>query len=117
MPHRDNPDDLFIDANGRLAERHSLGDFDLILHYDDLPESDVTVVDGLRCTTPLRSVIDVAMELDRHELERIVDECLERRLFTPQEGFSRVAQPDMLPRPGARRFAEVLRDRAGKGRY
>ena len=73
------------------------------------------VVDGLRCTTPLRTVIHLVAELDHHELERMIDECLERRLFTAQEGFERVAQPDLLHRPGARRFAEVLKDRAGKG--
>ena len=116
MTLHDDPDDMFIDANGRFTERHSLGDFDVIMHYDDVPESDVTIVDGLRCTTPLRTVIDLAAELDRHELERIIDECLERRLFTPQEGFDRVAQPDLLPRPGSRRFADVLRDRASKSR-
>ena len=110
MAFRDIPDDIFIDANGRLAERHSQGDVDVVLHYDDVPESDVTEVDGLRVTTPLRTVIDLAIELDRLELERMIDECLARRLFTPQEAFDRVAQPDMLPRPGARRFAEVLRD-------
>ena len=118
MTSRDHPDDLFIDANGRLAERHSFanGEGDVIVHYDDVPESDVTVVDGYRCTTPLRTVIDLAIELDRHDLERIIDDCLARRLFTPEEGFARVAQPDLLPRPGARRFAEVLRDRAGRFR-
>jgi hypothetical protein len=116
MLNRDNPNDVFIDANGRLAETHSLGDFDVVMHYDDVPESDVTEVDGIRCTTAVRTVIDLAAELDRHELERIVDDCLQRRLFTPQEGFARVAQPDLLPRRGAQRFAEVLRDRAGRNR-
>ncbi|MFN8173420.1 MAG: hypothetical protein U0R65_16350 [Candidatus Nanopelagicales bacterium] len=114
MAFRDIPDDIFVDANGRLAERHSQGDVDVVLHYDDVPDSDVTEVDGLRVTTPLRTVIDLAIELDRLELERMIDECLARRLFTPQEAFDRVAQPDMLPRPGARRFAEVLRDRLGR---
>lgn len=114
MAFRDIPDDIFVDANGRLAERHSQGDVDVVLHYDDVPDSDVTEVDGLRVTTPLRTVIDLAIELDRLELERMIDECLARRLFTPQEAFDRVAQPAMLPRPGARRFAEVLRDRLGR---
>ena len=116
MLNRDNPDDVFIDANGRLAETHSLGDFDVVMHYDDVPESDVTEIDGIRCTTALRTVIDLAIELDRHELERIIDDCLERGLFTPKEGFDRVAQPDLRPRPGAQRFAAVLRDRAGRTR-
>ena len=109
LPHL--PVDFFVDANGCLAERRSLDDFEVILHYDDVPESDVTSVDGIRCTTVLRTVIDLAAELDSADLEQIVDECLERGMFTPREAFERIAQPDMRGRRGATLLAELLRVR------
>jgi len=49
--------DLWIDHNGCLTERRLLGGQAVIVHYDDIPESDITVVDGIRVTTPLRTVI------------------------------------------------------------
>lgn len=71
-----------IDANGCLTETINLGDQKVVVHYDDIPESDITTVRGLRVTTPLRTVIDLAPELSDPDLERIVDNCLDRRLFT-----------------------------------
>lgn len=64
-------DKFFIDANGCLTERVDLGGQEVIVHYDDVPESDITSIDGIRCTTALRTVIDVAPELDRTELEQM----------------------------------------------
>jgi hypothetical protein len=62
---------------------------DIIVHYDDIPDSDVTSVDGIPCTTPLRTVIDIAPETEAAELERIVRNCLERRLFRREEALAR----------------------------
>jgi len=111
MAHPQIPDDFSVDANGCLAERRSFDGIDVVLHYDDIPESDVDVIDGIRCTTALRTVIDLAAELDRPDLERMIDDCLARGLFTPGEAFARVAHPDMLGRRGAIVFAEVLSGR------
>ena len=36
----------------------------------------MTVVDGIRCTTALRTVIDLAPDLSHEELRRMVDDCL-----------------------------------------
>ena len=47
-------------------------------------ESDIASIDGLRCTTALRTVIDLAPELEVAELKRIVRTCLDRGLFTPE---------------------------------
>ena len=71
-------------------------------------ESDIASIDGLRCTTALRTVIDLAPELESAVLKRIVRDCLDRRLFTPEEAMARVAQPDMLTRPGAKLLRQVL---------
>jgi hypothetical protein len=101
-------DDFYIDANGCLAERFAMDGRDVIVHYDDVPESDITSINGVRCTTALRTVIDVAAELDGAELEQIVRDCLDRRLFTPEEALERVAKPDMLTRPGAESLRQIV---------
>ncbi len=102
MSNKQTPDDdFYIDANGCLTEHVTTGDLDMIVHYDDIPESDITTIDGLRCTTALRTVIDLAPELKTAELKRIVRDCLDRKLFTFEEAMARVSEPDMLTRPGA----------------
>jgi len=108
-------DDLYVDANGCLTERVALEGQDVIVHYDDVPASDITTVNGIRCTTALRTVIDIAQELDRAELEDIVRQCLDRRLFTPEEAIERVAKPDMVTRPGAKLVRQVVSRRRGAG--
>jgi hypothetical protein len=86
----------------------------MIVHYDDIPESDITTIDGLRCTTALRTVIDLAPELETAELMQIVRDCLDRRLFTPEEAMARVAKPDMLTRHGAKLLRQVVDGHRGR---
>ena len=93
MPHDRTSHDFSIDANGCLTERIAMDGQDVIVRYDDVPESDITSIDGVRCTTALRTVIDIAPELDGRELERIVRDCLDRRLFTPAEALERSPSP------------------------
>jgi hypothetical protein len=81
---------------------------DIIVHYDDITDSDITSVDGIPCTTPLRTVIDIAPETEAAELERIVRHCLNRRLFSREEAIARTAEPDRLSRPGAQLLRQVL---------
>ncbi|MGH8962466.1 MAG: hypothetical protein ACRDWT_14985 [Jatrophihabitantaceae bacterium] len=99
---------FYVDANGCLTERVAMDGQDVIVHYDDVPDSDITSINGIRCTTALRTVIDVAPELDRTELEQMVQECLDRRLFTPEEAMERVAKPDVLTRLGATLVRQVV---------
>jgi hypothetical protein len=66
------------------------------------------LVNGMRCTTALRTVIDVAPELDPAGLERMVRHCLDRGLFTPEEAIERVTRPDMLTRLGAKLVRQVV---------
>ena len=56
-----------------------MGDQEVILHYDDVPDSDITTVDGIPVTTPLRTVIDIATTVTPGELFGIVQDCLHRR--------------------------------------
>ncbi len=108
MPHEPTEEDAYIDVNGCLTERVTLGCQEVIVHYDDIPESDITTVGGLRCTTALRTVIDIAPDLDPHELTEIVQDCLQRKLFSVKEAIIRTAEPDMLTRPGAQLLRQAL---------
>ena len=101
---------LGVDGNGAPVELHSVGELEVVVHYDDLPESDITTLDGIRVTTPLRTVIDLGPELSRDELRNMVRHCLERRLFTVQEAERRLAEPDMRSRRGAQLLRELIDD-------
>lgn len=81
---------------------------EVIIHRDDVPESDVTTVRGIRCTTALRTVIDVAPDVEAEHLEEIVQDCLERGLFTVEEAWRRLAESDMADRRGAELLRRAL---------
>jgi hypothetical protein len=98
----------FIDANGCVTERIQLAGEEVIVHYDDLPAEDVTVLGGIPVTTPLRTAIDLAPTLTRPELERMVDDMLRRRLFTLAEARRRLNDEDMIARPGAQILRRLL---------
>jgi hypothetical protein len=108
MDMSDRLGDYWIDANGVPAERVRMGGQEIIVHYDDIPEQDRTVVDGIPCTTALRTVIDIAPDLDDGDLRRIVADCLRRGLFTVDDGMTRTAEDDMRPRLGARMLRRSL---------
>src|SRR5690242_7039701 len=102
MPYEPMDDSISVDANGCVTERVRFGGQDVIVHYDDIPDSDITSVKGIRCTTPLRTVIDIAPETETAELEQVVRRCFDRGLFSREEALARIAEPDMLAHPGAR---------------
>jgi len=102
---------LGVDGNGAPVELHNIAGAEVVVHYDDVPESDVTTVDGIRVTTPLRTVIDLAPEVSSEQLERMVRDCLSRGLFTVEEAERRLAESDMRSRRGAELLREVLQDR------
>ncbi|HZZ96222.1 MAG TPA: hypothetical protein VFE19_04385 [Jatrophihabitantaceae bacterium] len=108
MSKKRTDEDLYIDANGCLTERLELGGQIVTVHYDDLPDSDVTTVNGIRCTTALRTVIDIAPDVGAVELEQIVRHCLARGLFSIEEAMARCDEPDMLTRPGATLLGRAL---------
>jgi hypothetical protein len=84
---------------------------EIVIHYDDIPETDVTTVHGLRVTTPIRTVIDIATGLEGAQLERVIEDCLRRRLFTRHDAMVRLAQSDMAKHPGAKLVRRVLLDK------
>jgi hypothetical protein len=100
--------DVYFDNNGSLTEHRLLDGHEVIVRYEDIPEQDLTTVDGIPCTTALRTVIDIAADVDRAHLDRIVQDCLDRRLFTVEEARARLVEPDMLNRHGADLLRQVL---------
>ena len=97
-----------VDGNGALTELMSIGGNDVIVHHDDVPLSDITEVNGIRCTTALRTVIDLAIEMAPDHLDRALRDCLARGLFTVAEAHQRLGQPDMNNRAGAQLLRSAL---------
>jgi len=109
----DDDEDVFteplgVDGNGLLTERMWLGDQEVIVHRGDYPDSDITTVHGIRCTTPLRTVIDIAPDVPASHLDEIVADCLERGMFTVDEAWRRLAEPDMADLRGAELLRRAL---------
>lgn len=108
MTQHQRQGDSWIDANGNLRERTIIGGQEVIVIYDDIPESDITTIDGLRVTTTVRTLIDVASEVDAGELDRMVQHALDHGLCTREEIVTRCSEPDLRSRPGARRLLGLL---------
>lgn len=98
-----------VDANGYPVARATMDGDPVILHYVDVPESDVSMVDGIRVTTPLRTIIDLAAEVDDAILRRMVTDAVAREMFTLDQARSRVDEPDLSGHRGAATFREFLR--------
>lgn len=98
----------YLDPRGHFVERVHLDGQEVHLHYRDIPESDITTLHGLRLTTPLRTVIDIAPTVDEGQLELMVQDCLDRGLFTVEEAWARISEPDMVVDPGAIALARLL---------
>ena len=90
------------------SSRVMLNGVHAIVHYDDLPESDLAVRDGIPVTTALRTAIDIAPDVGAADLEAIVRDWLRRGLFTEEQARHRLAQPDMVERPGALVLGRML---------
>lgn len=84
----DEIEDFSIQERGWPVERRRIAGHPVMLHYRDVPESDITMLDGIRLTTPLRTVIDLAPDVGMDHLEIMVRDCLERRLFTVEQALA-----------------------------
>jgi predicted transcriptional regulator of viral defense system len=78
----------------------------VVLHYADLPESDVQTAQGFKFTRPLRTILDVieAGTVERNFIRQAVRQALDRGLIT--RGQIRNAQ---LSEPARKIVEEVLR--------
>jgi predicted transcriptional regulator of viral defense system len=62
--------------------RRTPGAFEL--HRSELPERDVTMFDGMRVTTPSRSIVDTAAAgADAEQIQKAIAQALARALTTP----------------------------------
>jgi hypothetical protein len=106
--------DWGVDGNGDPVEIVMIDGEEVIVHHtDSLPPHDITEVRGIPCTTPVRTVIDLAPEVDRDELDHMVEHFLDRGLMTVDEAWARLAEDDMADRRGAALLREVLLDPDG----
>lgn len=101
-------DTMELDSNGLPMERIDVAGQEVIVHYGHYPDHDVTVLNGIPCTTALRTVIDVAVDLEVSELEEIVRDALARGLFSVAEADARLEEDDMRTHPGAARLRPLL---------
>lgn len=100
----------WVDGNGCPTERRLLdGGIEVVFHEDAVPDCDRAIVDGIPCTSALRTIIDLAADVEPLQLERMTRDALDRGLFTVDEAEARISQPDIAERPGARFLGELLR--------
>lgn len=97
-----------VDANGSPLERGVIGGVEVIVHREDIPASDITMVRGIRCTTAVRTVIDVAASVEPDAIREMVEDAVERGLFTEAELWERLAQTDMDAHVGAKAVRRCL---------
>ncbi len=59
----------------------------LVLHYADLPESDVQTAQGYKLTRPLRAVLDLieAGTVERNFIRQALRQAVDRGLITRQQ--------------------------------
>jgi predicted transcriptional regulator of viral defense system len=78
----------------------------LVLHYADLPASDVKTVQGFKITRPLRAILDLieAGTVERNFIRQAITQAVDRGLITRSEIRSR-----QMNEPARRIFEEALR--------
>ena len=104
------PIDDMIHVSGPLARvvrlpgvrAHRTGTFE---------DGDVVSRDGMRCTSPLRTVLDLSGSLTPSELGKVVDYFLRKKLLRLEELRGRVSRTRPAPGRSVRTLQQVLRDR------
>jgi predicted transcriptional regulator of viral defense system len=78
----------------------------LVLHYSDLPESDVQTAQGFKFTRPLRTILDLieAGTVEPRFIRQALRQALDRGIITPQQVRNR-----QLSGPSRKIVGEVLR--------
>ena len=102
---------LGVDRNGAVMGRASVGGTKVIVHFADYPETDITTVRGIRCTTAERTIIDLATTFEEHHFREVVFDALDRGIVTEERLWARLDQPDMRVHVGAEILRQLLRTR------
>jgi hypothetical protein len=84
---------VHLSLPGNRARPGRLADHGLVLHQLSIDPAHITVVDGLAVTTPLRTVADLILRLDRYAAVCVMDSALNRGLISEQEWAS---LPDLI---------------------
>jgi hypothetical protein len=100
-----------VDGNGDVMGRASVGGTTVIVHFGDYPDTDVTTVRGIPCTTAERTIIDLATTFEEHHFREVVLDALERGIVTEERLWARLDQPDMRVHVGAEILRQLLRTR------
>jgi hypothetical protein len=81
----------------------------LVLHYADLPETDVETAQGFRLTRPLRAILDLieAGTVERNFIRQAIRQAADRGLITRQQ-----IRNARMSGPARKIFDEVLRKAA-----
>jgi very-short-patch-repair endonuclease len=79
------------------------------VHRSRLPPTDVTFRDGMRCTNPVRTIIDLAGELNDEDLEAAFESARRQRLITVDAVRHRQVGLGRQGRAGSERLARLLR--------
>lgn len=104
------PSDDHIHVSGPLARlvrlpgvrAHRTGTFE---------EDDVVTRQGIRCTSPLRTVLDLSGSLSPVELGKLVDYFLRNKMLQLEDLRGRVGRTRAAPGRSVRKLHQVLRDR------
>ena len=100
---RGDPARIEVSAPGRVGRRPGIQ-----AHRLSLPLDEITVVDGIPVTTAARTLFDLAAVLNRHELERAIEQAEALRLA---DGTPLAA---LVARYPGRRGTAVLRELLGE---
>ena len=80
------PTDVIVHRSARTASH-------MQVHSTlDLPDTDLMVVDGIRVTTPIRTLLDLGAVIGRDRFEDVLDLALMRRLVTPERLAQRAVE-------------------------
>jgi very-short-patch-repair endonuclease len=99
-PERRSRIDVTVPSPGTRARREGIA-----IHRSSVPEEDRTVRDRIPVTTPVRTIIDIADDSTRRELERTIDEAL-------YLGMDLTSLQPLPGRRGAGLLADVLETHA-----
>jgi hypothetical protein len=104
------PELIVVGASGRSLAGTKV-------HYSthDLPAEDVHLWSGLKITSPVRTLADIARGIEDQLLGKIVDEGTIARLWTPEQIDQRVARLDGPGWHSCKRLRGLLVPRLGHG--
>ncbi len=105
--------DGFRDDRIEISTSRGIQCSGLVVHrVKSLPRWDVQVIDGIRLTTPTRTLIDLAGAVTSERLELCLEEALRRRLTSITYVRRRLNALRASGRPGIKALAKLLDERA-----